>query len=199
MNNKNIKKNKSYHITGSLGIAILTIMYGCNKSNNNSQTQTNLPQIKQGSFTIIEEQNDGSFKILEEYPSQISRILLRSKDGNEKLLSEEEINLLLQEENKKIDAGTSQLTNPTGQGLSLGEAILASAAGAIIGSWIGNKLFNNQNYQTQQRTSYKTPQAYERSKNSINNAKANNTRLGSRSGFFKNAGGYNTKRNVFGG
>lgn len=40
----------------------------------------------------------------------------------------------------KIDSGTSQLTNPTGGGLSLGETILASAAGAILGSWIGSKL-----------------------------------------------------------
>ena len=40
----------------------------------------------------------------------------------------------MEEENKKIEAGTSQLTNPTGAGLSLGETILASAAGAILGS-----------------------------------------------------------------
>ncbi|WP_279127534.1 ATP-binding cassette domain-containing protein [Helicobacter winghamensis] len=86
------------------------------------------------------------------------------------------------DEAKKIDSGTSQLTNPTGGGLSLGETILASAAGAILGSWIGSKLFNNQNFQNQQRTTYKTPQAYERSQNSFNRSSAG-TNAG-RSGFY---------------
>ena len=49
--------------------------------------------------------------------------------------------------------------------------LLASVAGAIIGSYIGNKLFNNQNYQNQRRTSYKSPQTYSRSVDSFNKAK----------------------------
>ena len=66
-------------------------------------------------------------------------------------------------------------------GMGLGETILASAAGAILGSWIGSKLFNNPNYQQQRRTSYKNPQTYSRSKNSFNKAKQSSTK---RSGFF---------------
>ena len=108
------------------------------------------------------------------------------------MLSNDEINNVLQEANQKIDNGTSQLTNPSGRGLSLGEAILASTAGVLIGSWIGNKLFNNQNYQNQQRTSYKTPQAYERAKSGVNTAR--NTQ-GNRSGFFGN----NNNRNALSG
>ncbi|EEV16629.1 hypothetical protein CAMGR0001_0242 [Campylobacter gracilis RM3268] len=93
------------------------------------------------------------------------------------------------EENAKIDAGTSNLTNQNAQlssgGMSLGEAILASAAGAIIGSWIGGKLFNNPAYQSQRQTAYKSPSAYSRSVDSFNQAKQQNDKARSgRSGFF---------------
>ena len=99
------------------------------------------------------------------------------------------------------------MTNPTGGGLSLGETILASAAGAILGSWIGSKLFNNQNYQAQQRTSYKTPQAYERSQSSFNKTATSATSNAGRSGFYSpnNAGNTNmqnrsnTSSSAFGG
>lgn len=189
---KHIRKIGEYSIAGSIGIAALFVLAGCNSQQNQEQSVSN--SIKQGAFVIIEEQQDGSYKILEEYPSDTTRVLLKSKDGTERMLSNEEIDSMLKEEEKKIDNGTSQLTNPTGTGLSIGEAILASAAGAIIGSWIGSKLFNNQNYQAQQRTTYKTPQAYERSRNSFGNQAATSTNRATtsgRSGFF----GGNNDRN----
>ncbi len=55
-------------------------------------------------------------------------------------------------------------------GLSLGETLLASAAGAILGSWIGSKLFNNQNFANQQRGAFSNQSAYQRSVNSFNKA-----------------------------
>ena len=187
---KYIRKVGEYNIAGSIGIAALFVLSGCNSQGNQEQLTSN--SIKQGAFVIIEEQIDGSYKILEEHPSDTTRVLLKSKDGSERMLSNEEIETMLKEEEKKIDNGTSQLTNPTGTGLGLGEAILASAAGAIIGSWIGNKLFNNQNFQAQQRTTYKSPQAYERSKSSFGNqAKASTNRAAAssgKSGFFGNSG-----------
>lgn len=183
---KHIRKIGEYGIIGSIGIGTLLILSGCNNTQEKEITQQN---IKKGAFVVIEEQTDGKYKILEEYPSDTTRVLLKAKDGTEKMLTQEEIDKLLQEENQKIDSGTSELTNPTGGGLSLGQAILASAAGAIIGSWIGSKLFNNQNYQTQQRTNYKNPQAYERSQNSFNKSKGTagttkGTPSGTKSGFF---------------
>ncbi|MBF0984634.1 MAG: hypothetical protein HXK63_05835, partial [Campylobacter sp.] len=112
-----------------------------------------------------------------------------SLDGTERILSDEETKALLAEENAKIDAGTSNLTNQNAQlssgGMSLGEAILASAAGAIIGSWIGGKLFNNPAYQSQRQTAYKSPSAYSRSVDSFNQAKQQNAKARSgKSGFF---------------
>lgn len=195
---RHIKKIGEYSIAGSIGIAALLVLSGCNSQENKEQLDAN--SIKQGAFVIIEEQADGGYKILEEHPSDTTRVLLKSKDGTERMLSNEEIQTILKEEEKKIDNGTSQLTNPTGAGLSIGEAILASAAGAIIGSWIGNKLFNNQNFQTQQRTTYKTPQAYERSKNSFNKTSTSANRAATnagRSGFF--GGGNDRNQGAIGG
>ena len=190
---KNIKKISEFGLMGGLGIVVILALNGCNRAQETQEAQN--VAVKNGAFVIIEEQEDGSYKILEEYPSETTRVLLKAKDGTERMLSQDEIDTLLKAENSAIDAGTSELTNPSGTGLSLGGAILASAAGAIIGSWIGNKLFGNQNYQAQQRTSYKSPQAYERSKNSFNTAKsgvsAKATNTG-RSGFF--GGGSNDRR-----
>lgn len=195
---KHINKVSNYKILGSLGIGVMLALSGC--QNNNSNTQEKNPTIKKGTFVIIEEQDDGSYKILDEYPSETTRVMLKGKDGSERLLSKEEIDTMLKEEENKIDNGTSQLTNPTGGGLSLGEAILASAAGAVLGSWIGSKLFNNQNYQTQQRTTYKSPQAYERSKNNMNNTRTTSATKATqgKSGFF-GGGSSDRKQNVMGG
>lgn len=198
---KHIRKIGEYGIIGSIGIGALLVLSGCNTQDNNKE---NISQnVKKGAFVVIEEQPDNSYKILEEYPSDTTRVLLKAKDGTERMLSQEEIDTMLKEEEKKIDNGTSELTNPTGGGLSLGQAVLASAAGAIIGSWIGSKLFNNQNYQSQQRTNYKSPQAYERSKNSFNAAKntPNTSRAASntgRSGFF-GGGSSDRSQNAVGG
>lgn len=190
---KKIRKIGDFGLMGGLGISVILALNGCD--NKPQETQTAQESTKNGAFVVIEEQEDGSFKILEEYPSDTTRVLLKAKDGTERMLSQDEIDTLLKKEEVAIDNGTSELTNPSGAGLSLGGAILASAAGAIIGSWIGNKLFNNQNYQTQQRTSYKSPQAYERSKNSFNTAKNTSASKATsgRSGFF--GGGNNDRRN----
>ena len=166
-----------------LGLVAILTLVGCD---NGAQTSNNTGSLEQatknGATVTIEQQSDGTYKILEETPSDTTRVISREANGNERILSQEEIDKIIAEESKKIDAGTSQLTNPTGAGLSLGETILASAAGAILGSWIGSKLFNNQNFQNQQRASYKTPQAYERSQNSFNRA-ITATNAG-RSGFY---------------
>lgn len=190
---KKIRKIGDFGLMGGLGISVILALNGCD--NKPQETQTAQESTKNGAFVVIEEQEDGSFKILEEYPSDTTRVLLKAKDGTERMLSQDEIDTLLKKEEVAIDNGTSELTNPSGAGLSLGGAILASAAGAIIGSWIGNKLFNNQNYQTQQRTSYKSPQAYERSKNSFNTAKSTSASKATsgRSGFF--GGGNNDRKN----
>lgn len=185
---KYLKKISDPKITGifsksGLGLAAILLITGCGSNEQNQSQQSGISEAtKNGATVTIEQQADGSYKILDEVPSAQTRVILREKDGSERILSQEEIDKIIAEESKKIDNGTSQLTNPTGAGLSLGETILASAAGAILGSWIGSKLFNNQNFQNQQRTTYKTPQAYERSQNSFN--RSNTGSSAARSGFY---------------
>ena len=195
---KHIKKAASYAAVGGFGAVIAAGLAGCGSdnggANNNDGSALKEAAQKTGAFVIIEETAPGKYKVLEEYPSSETRVVLKDINGTERVLSKEEMDKLIAEENAKIDAGTSNLTNPNAQnaqlssgGMSMGEALLASAAGAIIGSWIGNKLFNNPGYQSQRQSAYKNPSAYSRSVDSFNKAKATSSAVkssGGKSGFF---------------
>jgi len=187
---RHIKKIADYSMVGGMGAVVMASLTGCGDSGLPPQQapQENTFQTasqKQGAFVVIQEVAPKQYKIVDEYPSSETRVILKTLDGKEKILSQEELDALIKEEAKKIDEGKSALTNPqmsTGMGgMGLGETILASAAGAVLGSWIGSKLFNNQNYQAKRRTSYKNPQTYARSKNSFNKARKTSTK---KSGFF---------------
>ena len=195
---KQIKRLKDISIASGVGAIMAFGLAGCGESNSTNTAQT---IQKQGATVFIEKTSDGSYKIADEFPSNDTRVFLRESDANgvmsERLLSQAEIDRLLQEENAKIDAGTSGLTNSNlssgSGGLGLGEAILASAAGAIIGSWIGSKLFNNPAYQNSRQGAYNNPSTYNRSVNSFNKASTatSATKAGSnaRSGFFGGGSG----------
>ena len=186
MRKKNhIKKISDYAMVGGLGALLITGLVGCDdKSKNNQQNQaqndafTNASQ-KEGAFVIVEESADGKYKIADEFPAAKTTIVLRKPDGSERILTQEEIDKLVKEEEKKIDAGTSPLTNPNAQvsdgGMGLGGVLLSSIAGAMIGSWLGNKLFNNQNFQNQRQTQYKSPQTYSKSQSSFSKTPATTT------------------------
>lgn len=187
-----LEKIKNYAMVGGLGVMAVFALSGCEDSRQNNDLNATLQNTqKQGAFVIIEEQSDGSYKVLEEYPSEKTHVMLKDKNGQERLLTQEEIDNLIKQEEAKINNGTSELTSANSGGLGLGGAILASAAGAILGSYIGNKLFNNPNYQANSQRNYKSPQAYERSKNSFNNKTSTSSTRSSagKSGFF---GGSNT-------
>ena len=186
-------------MVGGLGASLLVAFSGCEDKNANGQNQngdiiTNASQ-KQGAFVIVEKSPQGGYKIVDEYPSTRTTIVLR-EGQNERILSKQEIDNLVAQESVKIDNGTSNLTNPNQDsvssghgGMGLGETILASAAGAMIGAYIGNKLFNNSNYQSKRRTSYKSPSTYSKSVNSFNKAKTSSSKStkassSKRSGFF---------------
>nr|WP_314747054.1 UPF0323 family lipoprotein [uncultured Campylobacter sp.] len=195
---KHIKKAASYAAVGGFGAVIAAGLAGCGSdnggANNNDGSALKEAAQKTGAFVIIEETAPGKYKVLEEYPSSETRVVLKDINGTERVLSKEEMDKLIAEENAKIDAGTSNLTGSNAQnaqlssgGMSLGETLLASAAGAIIGSWIGNKLFNNPGYQSQRQSAYKNPSAYSRSVDSFNKAKAASSASkpsGGKSGFF---------------
>jgi len=201
-----LKKISNYAMVGGMGALLITSFTGCDDKNNNNNDDTfTQASQKQGAFVIVEKNPHGGYQIVDEFPSSKTTIVLR--DGqNERILSQQEIDQLVAQEAQKIDRGESALTNPQISngfgGMSLGETILASAAGAIIGSYIGNKLFNNSNYQSKRRTSYKSPATYSRSVNSFKKTRGSNYKKSSsskRSGFFnsfKKSGG---TKGFFGG
>jgi hypothetical protein len=195
---KHIRKISDYAIAGGIGAVAVFGILGCESSENAAQVE----EQKQGAFVIIEEAADGSYKILEEYPSSVTRVVLKDKNGVERMLSEAEINELLKVESEKIDSGASSLTNSEiSSGMpSLASVILSSAAGAIIGSWIGNKLFGNANYQQQRQASYKSPQTYSRSVDSFNKANPSSAKsTSSKSGGFFGGGSKSSSSGSIGG
>ena len=203
---RHIKKIKDYSIVGGLGAVLVVGLVGCEAPQSGQQGDNKAfseASQKQNAFVVIEEVAPKQYKIVDEYPSSETRVILKTLDGKEKILSKEELDALIKEEAKKIENGTSALTNPQMSagmgGMSLGETILASAAGAVLGSWIGSKLFNNQNYQQKRRTSYKSPSTYSRSVNSFNKAKK--ARASKRGGFFNKRGSTTKRRSggFFGG
>lgn len=206
---KHIKKISDYAMVGGLGALLITGLTGCEdkglSGQNGGQNNafTNASQ-KQGAFVIIEELPNGGYTIVDEYPSNETRIVLKELDGNERILSKSEIDALVKEEAAKIDNGTSALTNPEQAQLSdgnmgLGGVLLSSIAGAMIGSWIGNKLFNNQNYQNQRRTNYKSPQTYSRSVNNFNKTTTSKTTSSTKkSGFFGSKSSTSSSSSLFG-
>lgn len=185
-----------------LSILLASGLAGCGNQEQNNQSAQE--QAKKGAFVIIEETEKGKYKIKEEFPSDETRIVLKQLDGTEKVLSKEEMDELIKEEEIKIDSNTSNLTNPqnaqvSSQGMSLGEAILASAAGAIIGSWIGSKLFGNQNYQQNRQAGYKSPSAYSKSVDSFKKNSASTSTRNSKSGFFGGKSSSSSSSSSFGG
>lgn len=192
---RHFRKISDYAMIGGLSAVIVVALVACeNRSGENqNKANTNVANaLQKGAFVILEEQADGSYKISEEYPSAKTHIVVRSVNGDERVLSQEEVDRLVKQEQAKIDSGSSELTNPNSSGgLGLGGALLASAAGAIIGSYIGNKLFNNPAYKQNQQRNYKSPQAYERSQNSFKNT----SNSASRTSTTPN----NSKRGFFGG
>ena len=216
-----IKKISNYAIVGGLGSLLIVGLVGCGDSSNDKNQQQNKAQSdaftnasqKEGAFVIVEESADGKYKIADEFPSAKTTIVLRKPDGSEKILTQAEIDKLVKEEEVKIDAGTSPLTNPNAQltdgGMGLGGVLLSSIAGAMIGSWLGNKLFNNQNFQNQRQTQYKSPQTYSKSQSSFTKSSATTgTSSGAdkKSGFFggnsnstNNTGSSTSKSSSFSG
>ncbi len=201
-----LKKISNYAIVGGLGAILITNFTGCEdkSSNNDNQSNTLANATKQqGAFVIVEKTYQGGYKIVDEFPATRTTIVLR-ENGEERILSKSEIDKLVAQEKVKIDNGTSNLTNNSevsSGGMSLGETLLASAAGAVIGSYIGNKLFNNSNYNTKRRTTYKSPSTYSRSVNSFNKARTSSTRKATtakRTGFFGSSR-KSSSRSFFGG
>ena len=193
---KYVRKISDYMIAGGIGVMVIASMQGCEQKDNQENVLKEAAKT-QGALVIVDEIAPGEYKIAEEYPSSTTRIIVRSADGTERILSQAEIDKLVKDEAAKIDNNTSALTNSSiGSGqMGLGGILLSSIAGAMIGSWIGGKLFNNQNYQNQRATTYKSPQAYSRSTSSFNKPAGTSATSGGgtkSTGFFGSSGSGNT-------
>jgi len=194
---KHINKLSTIAAATGLGALLATGVTGC------TQEQQQQEQAKaKGAFVIIEEVSKGKYKIKDEFPADETRIVLKQLDGKERVLTKEEMDKLVKEEAAKIDNGTSPLTQPNPEvsgGMGLGSVLLSSIAGAMIGSWIGNKLFGNPNYQNNRKAGYKSPQTYQRSKKSFSQPRKS-ARSSKRSGFFGgNKRSSSRSRGFFGG
>jgi len=198
---KYIKKLSDYAIAGGVGAILVAGLTGCQQKSEENAEQSKA-QAK-GAFVIIEETAPGKYKIKDEFPADETRIVLKKLDGSEKVLTKEELDKLMKDEEAKIDNGTSNLTKPqeaqvSSQGMGLGETILASMAGAMVGAWIGNKLFGNSNYQNNRKAGYKSPSTYSKSAKSFNKPRSSGSKSG-KSGFFGSKSSTRSRSSSFGG
>ena len=194
---KYIKKFSNIATATGLGAILATGITGCGENTQQLQQQT---QAK-GAFVIIEETAAGKYKIVDEFPAEETRIVLKQLDGVERVLTKDELDKLMKEEEAKIDNGTSQLTqqNPqASEGMGLGGILLSSIAGAMLGSFIGNKLFGNQNYQNNRKAGYKSPSTYSKSQKSFGKSKSSGG-SSKKSGFFGGKKSSSRSRSSFGG
>ncbi len=210
--NRHIKKISSYAVIGSMSAFLVTSLSGCGGSDEQASQPAQKPSIqKEGATVTIEEKPPGTFKIVDEAPSAITRVILRDANGTERILSQAEIDKLVKEEEAKVEAGTSKLTQPPEEvakdgGMGLAGTLMASMAAGMVGSYLMNKLMNNQNYQQNRRTSYKSPQVYSRSQSSFKKARAgggfSSTKKSTaprKSGFFSSKKKASSSRSIFGG
>ena len=189
MFNKHIRKVKDLTIVGGLTILAITTLTGCGDSSQNNIQQNNEINQQKNVTTVIKEVSENKYKIIDEFPSNETRVMLRDKEGNERVLTKDELDKIIKDEAVKIDNGTSNLTSESSisnGGMGLGEVVLASAAGMILGAWIGSKLFNNNNYNSKRESSYKNSSTFNRS-NNLNKNTTSSKSKNTKSGFFSKA------------
>lgn len=145
---------------GSAGVVMMSLLSGCE--------QKQEEQKPQNKFLVIEQQADGKYVVVENLPTEgPSRAIIREKDAEgkvtERIMSEEEMKKLAEQEYQKVQDGTSE-TLKSGEGsagMGLAGTILAVAAGSLLGNMIGNALMNNKNFAS--RSNAATQSAYNRS------------------------------------
>ena len=145
---------------GSAGVVMMSILGGCESSQQQQHKQQN-------KFLVIEQLTDGKYVVVESMPTEgPSRAIIREKDENnktvERIMSEEKMKKLAQQEYAKVQNGTSETlqSNGSSAGMGLAGTILAVAAGSLLGNVIGNALMNNKNFAS--RSSSVNQSAYTR-------------------------------------
>ncbi len=194
---RHIKKALSYSVAGSLGLAVIASLQGCSDQGPAPPAFGGLDGAANGgidgNYFLVVEQTGASpdtYRLAEKHPtSGPTRAILRLPDGTERFLSEAELQRIAADEAARVEAGTSRLTQDPSMhagGLSLGETLVAAAAGSLIGGMLANRLAANSNFQrTQQSYGGGRPTA------AISQPANRNTsrQRTPRSGFFGGAGG----------
>ncbi len=126
---------------GSMGVVVMSALSGC-------EEQREEPKNR---ILTIEQTAAGKYIILEEIPTDgPSRAIIRERDENgfmtERLMSEEEMRVLAQQEYENVQKGTSETMHDNPGGMGLGGTILAVAAGSLLGNMIANQLMGNKNF-----------------------------------------------------
>lgn len=214
---KHIKRISSYSMVGSLGLTIVAGLQGCDAPQDMTQMPPQQQQdgmetlqgdLQEQNFFLVIEQtatDPDRYQLAEKHPTDgDTRAVLKKLDGSEVIMSNAELTALAEAEAAKVEAGTSALTQePTAEssgGLGLGEMILASAAGALIGGMLANKLSGNANYQRNQQAN--TRPSARISKPGTNRAAPSSTQKAKpKSGFFggNKSGSSNSSPKSFGG
>ncbi|DAB28627.1 MAG: hypothetical protein A2513_07555 [Sulfurimonas sp. RIFOXYD12_FULL_33_39] len=170
---KHISSIASGIALGSAGIAMMSVLSGCE-----SKQQE---QVQQNKFLIIEQQTNGKYVVVEEMPTDgPSRAIIREKDANgnvtERFMNEDEMKTLADQEYQKVKDGTSEtLQSSEGSaGMGLAGTILAVAAGSLLGNMIGNALMNNKNFAQRSNTVNKS--AYSRSSSASSSGSTSSTK-----------------------
>ena len=88
-----LKKISKFALVGGFGFILAGGMSGCSSENNSEISQN------KGAFVIIEETQPGKYKIKEEFPASENRVVLKKLDGTEKVLTKEEMDELIAQEN----------------------------------------------------------------------------------------------------
>ncbi len=201
---RHIKKALSYSIAGSLGLSVIASLQGCS---DHGPTPPNLGGFDAGQgaiegnqFLVIAQTGSepDTYRLVEKHPTNgPTRAILRQPDGTERFLSEDELKRIAAEEAARVEAGTSRLTQDPSVhagGLSLGETLVAAAAGSLIGGMLANRLAGNANYQ-------RTQQSYGGGRPTVTISQPARTQTANRSqprsGFF-GGGGRASSGSVFG-
>ncbi|HPQ93978.1 MAG TPA: hypothetical protein PLN94_00180 [Thiolinea sp.] len=202
-------KKRTFPLFVTVSSLALLGLQGCNSDQMPTSQANNAGNIadaaqEQGVFMVIQQTGTSpdTYELREKYPSsEGTRAILKGMDGSERILTEAELKQLAEEEAQRVEEGSSQLTQPVAQnqGLSLGETILASAAGALIGGMLANKLMGNSNYQQhQQQQAQKAQSTMSSTRNpATSNRTTTQNRSQPRSGFFgggSNASSSGSKR-----
>ena len=144
-----IKSISDFSIIGGLSVMVMVSMQGCdNKSNDKSQlneenrleTYSNNAKQSQNHLVVLKEVEKNKYIIEDEFPSETNAVIIKSLDGKEKLLQNEEIK--------------QEISNANNS--SLGTTLGVSILGAAMGYWAINNLMSNQqtrsNYYANPRT-----------------------------------------------